>query len=78
MCENLKLLIGYFGKYISHLAHKRQKTLDSESSGATLTDSIKVLNSVFLQLNDLLDELSTKLKILLQQNVWIDFLTYAN
>ena len=41
MCENLKLLIGSFDKYISHFVHKRQKTLYSGSSGATLTDSLK-------------------------------------
>ena len=63
MCGNFKFS---FDKYISNLAHKRQKTLGSESSGVTLTDSIhvKVLNSVSSvpsQLNDLLDELSTKL-----------------
>ena len=67
MSENLHLLVGSFDKYISHLAQKRQKTLDSaSSSGANITDSIhvKVLNkvsSVPSQLNGLVDELSTKL-----------------
>lgn len=66
MYESLHLLVSSIEKYVSYLAGKRQKTLESTGGGVNIADSIylKVLNAVSStpsQLSGLLDEFSAKL-----------------